>query len=609
MRFSNTQSNAINIKDGPALVLAGPGSGKTTVLTARVQKLIEEFNVNPANILVITFTRAAANEMKQRFLARIGQSQSLVSFGTFHSVFFNILRHAYNLNSSQIISAQFRYNFIKESLVEINITPTGDENDFVEEILGEISAVKNNRINIDSYYSKNCGSEEFRRLYKSYENKLKANRLIDFDDMLSMTWELFSQRIDILAAWQSKYKYILVDEAQDMNAIQYDITKMLAAPENNIFLVGDDDQSIYGFRGAMPGILRQFTQDYSSCKQVILDENYRCEEQIVEISTKLIRNNENRFDKKLKAIHKGHGKVTVTGFESISEENRRIIRAITNYRAAGIMYEDMAVLYRTNRQSTLLMEMLLQNGIPFTSTEHIPIVYDSWIAQDIFAYLRLAYGEKKRNDMLKIMNKPLRYLSREFLDNDTVEMDEWAEHYFDKTWIKERIECMSEELDYMSTLSPFAAINYLRKQVGYEEYVRQSIRERSLDVEETLGMLEEITDAAKPFDTIGQFSDHIREFREKAKEQESNKNNSSNENGVRIMTLHGSKGLEYDVVFIPQINDGLLPYKKANLYEQIEEERRLFYVGMTRARMYLNLSWDKTMHRKDKEKSPFLNEI
>ncbi len=610
MKLSKNQSEAVSIDSGPALILAGPGSGKTTVLTARIQYLIEKCNVNPSSILVITFTRDAANEMKRRFLARCGADRTTVSFGTFHSIFFGILKNAYNLNSSQIITPGFRYAFIRELISGFHITPSGNEEDFIENLLSEISAVKNNRIGIDTYYSKNCGAEEFRVLYKEYVKKLKNNRLIDFDDMLLMTYELFSSRDDYLGAWQNKYKYILVDEAQDMNSLQYDVTKMLALPEKNLFIVGDDDQSIYGFRGAMPGILRQFTEDFVDCKRVLLDENYRCDGVIVEYSSKLISHNENRFEKQLHSIFKGNGRVFISEYESISDENKAIIDTMLDYRSAGIAFSDMAVLYRTNRQSTLLMEMLMRAGIPFVSKEKVPIIYDSAIARDILAYLRMCYGKISRSDMLLVMNKPLRYLSRDYLDKAEVDLEDWADSYYDKPWMAERVRELADDLEFMATVSPYAAITYLRKHVGYDEYLRQMVREKGFDFDESFGILEEITDAAKGFNTFEQFTAHIEEFRERQKESIDKNNAPADEkNAVRIMTLHGSKGLEFDAVFIPQINENILPYKKAVLPEQLEEERRLLYVGMTRARMYLRLSSDKSMYKKVSKPSYFLDEI
>ena len=244
MNFNKAQLGAIEHKDGAMLVLAGPGSGKTAVITHRTKNLITKHHVKPSEILVITFTKAAANEMKERFNSLMKDERVNVSFGTFHAVFFTILKYAYRFTSANIADESVRYGFIREILSYYRLEYK-DENEFIGNLLAEISLIKNSRIDIENFYSGVCGEEIFRDIYKKYETRLKENRLIDFDDMLSYTYELFKERPDILALWQNKYKYILIDEFQDINRLQYEIIKMLAAPQNNLFIVGDDDQSIY----------------------------------------------------------------------------------------------------------------------------------------------------------------------------------------------------------------------------------------------------------------------------------------------------------------------------------------------------------------------------
>lgn len=249
MQSNDAQNNAINHIEGPMLVLAGPGSGKTTVITRRVKRLIEQ-GVNPLNILVITFTKAAAEEMRERFYRLMDDNRGRnVTFGTFHAVFFTILKHAYNLSASNIVKEEERYSIVKNAITrhELDIE---DEREFVGNVLGEIGRVKSDRIAIENYYSTNCPSDVFRSIYEEYSGKLRGSRKIDFEDMLCYTYELLTARRDILSAWQSKFKYILIDEFQDINKVQYDTIRLLAQPENNLFIVGDDDQSIYGFRGS-----------------------------------------------------------------------------------------------------------------------------------------------------------------------------------------------------------------------------------------------------------------------------------------------------------------------------------------------------------------------
>ena len=266
MDFSASQLEAIHHKDGPALILAGPGSGKTAVITERTRQLILEYGVNPSNILVITFTRAAAGEMRERFFRLMGGKQYPVTFGTFHAVFFTILKYAYHFHAGNIIREDVKYQYMREIVTHMGLEYE-DENEFLSSLLGEIGMVKNAGIPLDNYYSANCPEGVFRKIYRTYDDKLRRNRLLDFDDMLVYTDELFRERKDILAAWQKKYRYILIDEFQDINKIQFDIMKMLALPENNLFVVGDDDQSIYRFRGAKPEIMLHFDKDYPNTKK------------------------------------------------------------------------------------------------------------------------------------------------------------------------------------------------------------------------------------------------------------------------------------------------------------------------------------------------------
>lgn len=302
--FTKSQSEAIRHVDGPLLVLAGPGSGKTTVVTKRVQYLVQDCSISPSSILVITFTKAAATEMKERF-TRLMEQQAQppggygnVSFGTFHAVFFNILKLSYGFTVANIITEETRRQYLKESVDRMKLE-IDDENEFLTGIAGEISLIKNERVELEHYFSKNCSEEVFRKIYEGYEERKKRARLIDFDDMLVYTWELLSKRRDILSAWQKKYQYILVDEFQDINRLQYDILRLLAEPENNLFIVGDDDQSIYRFRGARPEIMLNFRKDYPQSGQVLLNDNFRSTTQIVEAAGRVIARNKTRFPKNI----------------------------------------------------------------------------------------------------------------------------------------------------------------------------------------------------------------------------------------------------------------------------------------------------------------------
>lgn len=604
--FSESQRRAITESDGATLVLAGPGSGKTAVITGRIRYLLEHCKVPAGNILVITFTKAAAQEMRLRFQAAMEGRRLPVQFGTFHAVFFSILKHAYHYRPDQIISQEFKYSFLREILSGYHLRED-EEQDLLENLLSEISMVKNEQLELSHYYAKCCGSAQFREIYEAYDRKLRDNRLIDFDDMLTLTYELLSQRPDHLRAWQEKFRYILVDEVQDMNRLQYEILRMLAAPQNELFLVGDDDQSIYQFRGARPELMRRFTEDYANAKKRYLEENYRCGTEIVRISQHLISYNKDRFEKKIRAARTTPGTVDVCQYPSSLKENRAIIETIQKRAATGVRYDDMAVLFRTNRQSGYLLELLMESGIPFYAKERVPLVYDHWIAKDVLCYLKLASGSRDRGSILQIMNRPVRYLSRDVLDEPVVDMDSWEAVYEEQPWIARRIAQLAEDLQVMSHMGPFAAMNYIRKGIGYEEFVVDFAREHGQPEQELVDILDELQQSAVGFQSLDLWQAHVAEYR--ARMQEEQKKSEGNKEGVHILTLHGAKGLEFDTVFLPQLLEGMLPYKKAVLDADIEEERRLFYVGMTRAKNTLMITHSKTLYNKDATASRFLSEL
>ncbi len=604
--FSESQRRAITAPGGAALVLAGPGSGKTAVITARIRYLVETRRVPPEHILVITFTRAAAQEMRLRFRSMMEGKRLPVQFGTFHAVFFSILKHAYHYRSDQIISREMKYAFLREILSVYRLQEEEGQ-ELTARLLEEISAVKNEGLAIEHYYAKCCGSGQFQDIYRAYDKKLRANGLIDFDDMLTLTRELLTQRADHLRAWQEKFRYILVDEAQDMNALQYETLRMLAAPEDELFFVGDDDQSIYRFRGARPELMRRFLSDYADAKQLCLEENYRCASRIVQTSLALIVHNQNRFEKHITPARPQAGIVSIREYPAAFQENRAIIEKIRELAAAGVPYRDMAVLGRTNRQPGYLMEQLMAQGIPFFARETAPLVYDHWAAKDLLCYLRLGAGGRRRSDFLQIMNRPLRYLSRDVLDEPQVDLDRWEAVYGEQPWIARRIAQMAEDLEAMRHMGPFAAMNYVRKGIGYEEFVIDYARTHGQKEQELIEVLDEVQQSASGFSTLEQWQAHIEAYRKRVRE-ELKKRGEAGE-GVQILTLHGAKGLEFDTVFLPQLLEGQLPGKRAVLEADIEEERRLFYVGMTRARERLFLSWSKTRYNKEAAPSRFLAEL
>ena len=605
MNFNDSQKSAIQHGNGPMLVIAGPGSGKTTVLTARIKYLIENYKVNPAEILVITFTKAAAMEMQKRFEKLIG-GRCGVTFGTFHAVFFYILKSAYNYSVNNIIKEENR-NFIIRQAIEKSSLEIDDINETLGNIAGEISKVKTEGIDINVYYSANCPEEEFRKIYKYYDNTLKRQGLIDFDDMLLYCYDLFVKRPDILKKWQQKYSYILIDEFQDINKIQYDVIRMLALPQNNVFVVGDDDQSIYGFRGSKPEIMLNFENDYVGAKKVVMDVNYRSTANIVAAARYVIGNNKIRFDKNIRTVNPQGDRVNIVEFNTIREEYLRVVDSIRASVKAGSPHSEHAVLYRTNSAASPFIRCMIENNIPFVLRDGVPNIFEHWIAKDIFTYMDIALGSRKRADFIRIMNKPKRYIGRDYVTDSIISFDQLEKYYEDKPWMIERLDRLRGDLRLMAAMSPYAMINYLRKGVGYDEYLSEYADNHSIEFKELMDIAAELMESSRDCKTYADWQTYIETYTNNLRESYSSQKRS--DDAVVLTTMHGSKGLEYDMVFIIDANEGITPHKKAVFDSEIEEERRMFYVAMTRARKQLNIFYAKERYNKQMEVSRFVREI
>ena len=543
--------------------------------------------------------------MKERFLKFTGVQRTGVTFGTFHGVFYGILKQAYGLNGGNILSEEEKYAILRELVVNC-AAEQAQEGDFVEDIAKEISVVKGGRIALEHYYSSCCPDEVFRQIFQGYRKVLNERRKLDFDDMLLSCYELLKKRKDILSAWQKKFHYILVDEFQDINHLQYDIVKMLAAPENNLFVVGDDDQSIYHFRGARPEIMLNFPEDFKNAETVILNINYRCSGNILDTAMKVINYNENRYAKKLSTPNEPGEPVQIKEFRNPRDEYMAVASLLRNRMEEGDNIEDTALLFRTNQETEGLVAALMEYGVPFTMKEKPPNLFRHWICRNMIAYLKMAEGDRSRSTFLEIMNRPNRYISREALNSSQINFNELREYYKDKDWMCDRITTLETHLKILGTLSPFAAINFIRKGMGYEEYLREYAQYRKIKPEELLETLDRIHESTRGLKTLAQWETYIEEYTRRLTEQA--RKQKDHREGVIVSTLHAVKGLEFDIVYILNVNEGSIPYRKAVLAEAVEEERRLFYVGMTRAKKKLVLAWVKRQYEKEREPSRFLEE-
>lgn len=612
MECNKEQKEAIMHRDGPAMVLAGPGAGKTYVITNRVKALIDEYGVKPEQILVVTFSKAAAVEMKERFEMLTGGRRLPVRFGTFHSVFFQILRLAYHYEVKDIVTPALKYRFLEETLNETGYE-VDDKKEFLSDIEKEISRVKGEGIEIDCYFSSACSAEIFQKMYRGYQEKLQRHRCLDFDDMVVYTYQLLKEREDIRRRWQAQFRYLLIDEFQDINRLQYETVCMLAEPENNLFIVGDDDQSIYGFRGAKPGIMLSFPKRFPDTKQIVLGVNYRCSDEIMKAAERLIGKNNERYEKHIVANKGKEQPVHMKKCENLPDEAEKIVAQIQMYQKEGIAYQEMAVLFRTNMQMRLLAGKLMEHGVPFTMRENLPNLFDTWMAKDIMCYLQLALGNRSREKFLKIANRPVRYLSRTAFTESEVSFDKLRAYYAVKNqeWMEERIWNFEYDLKNLASLSPYAAIHFIRKGIGYDEFLKTYADERNVNADDWFDVLDEMQEMARDKKSIPEFLSFVENYGDTLEEirQEHKKQQVKEEPGVSLMTMHASKGLEFPVVFVPTLNEDIVPYRKAVQEGNLEEERRMLYVAMTRAKTYLHLSFVKERFHKGAEPSPFLYEI
>lgn len=612
-KANEAQSKAISFGEGPMLVLAGPGSGKTFTITQRIRFLIEEHHVKPEHILVITFTKAAAKEMQERFV-KLSDGQILpVSFGTFHAIFFHILQHTYSFDTRNIIKESEKRHFLKEILHTMPLELIREDEvlehpDVLQRILEEISQIKNLGISYHNYQSDCCTKEQFCYIYEQYRKWMKQKNKLDFDDMVLLCYHLLKKREDILQIWQDKFQYILIDEFQDINPMQYEVVKLLALPQNNLFIVGDDDQAIYGFRGSKPEIMLHFEEDYPNAQRILLSRNYRSRADIVESSLQLIAHNQKRFMKEIEAVivqnntvdnddkQQGNDKlqneksVLTYNFESKLQQTQNIVQLIKQYveQKKG-EYKDIAIIYRTNTLAMLTAEKLAKEGIPFRLKEQMKNIYDTSVAKDMIAYIQYALYEKDIQAFFRIMNRPVRYITRESVPLQPFTKAQLLLRLQDKSYVIHNVINMYEQLAFIKKCTPYAAINYIRKGIGYDAYRKEQCKEQGRNWEDELKILDELQEHAKAFTSLKEWLEIVTHMEDTIKQAQARKE----ENAVQLMTMHGSKGLEFPIVIIPDLNEGVIPYKKAVTEEQLEEERRMLYVAMTRAKEKLFLFYVK----------------
>ena len=587
--FNKSQIQAISHMDGPAMVLAGPGSGKTTVITHRIKNLIEKAEVRPENILVVTFTKAAAISMQKRFSTLMnGGKGQLVTFGTFHSVFYKILRKSTRYEATEILSERQKTDYIREIIGRYGIS-SNDISELSQNIINDIGNIKGNMLNAQEYEPSCCKKEDFIKVYNAYNLELKKDGKMDFDDILRECYLLLCENHTILEQWRELYKYILIDEFQDINRIQMNIIELLASPLNNIFVVGDDDQSIYGFRGARPEIMIEFKDYYPEAELIVLNVNYRSTQSIINVAGRVIENNKTRLDKCAHANNNKDFQPDIRKFRNQVEELKFVVSKIKEYENQGISLSEMAILVRNNSQIQEISSFLKNRKIEAESGKHRSNIYNGMVAKDILSYVRGALkfdGTYFNEDLIYVLNKPQRYISRQVVLSVNMNISAVRRIYS-----KNNIDSFLFHIEMIRKLPPQAALSYIRKGAGYEEYLRLYAIENNIPMSGLLKQLEQLVQECSKFNTLEQWINSI-DSAQNSEGQNFGKKSSGEggtNNRINIMTMHGSKGLEFKAVFIVDANQGIIPTSKALRERDFEEERRLFYVAITRAIDYLNI--------------------
>lgn len=615
-KLNENQQMAVKHVDGPCMVLAGPGSGKTRVITYRIVNMVMNEGIPPTRILAISFTKASSIEMKNRALSICNDFRmNKVTFGTFHAVFFRILRKFERLSLNSILDEKLKRFALKGILKSLNVE-NGEDDELVGQVINEISYVKNELMDKSDFESEVLTKDEFINTYNMYENYKEEIKKIDFDDMLIRTYHLLQNNPQALNMVRNVYKYILIDEFQDVNRVQFEVVKLIAEPNNNIFVVGDEDQSIYGFRGARPDFLLQFKDYFKDSKEVRLDINYRSKSEIIGTANRLIDKNQNRYNKVIKCNQEGKGTVEYLTPKDSEDEAMQIAKDIQErVKEDYVEYDDFAVIYRTNLQSRALVDVFMDMRIPFVIRDSVVTIYDHWAAKDILSYLKLSINPDSNEDWMRIINKPFRYISRESINSVK------GEKYFLNALVtkcnlhQKQVKTINDldiDISYLKTMEPKNAISFIRTTLDYDKYILDYCMNRKIKPNGLIEILNEIESSSSNFNTIEEYLSHIEKVKEELQENQKNKE----VNGVIFTTMHSAKGLEFDNVYIIGTNEGTIPHEKSYDIEdedkknnQIEEERRLMYVAITRAKNRLCISCPQNKYGKKVSISRFKNEM
>ena len=602
--LNDKQKEAVLNTDGPCLVIAGAGSGKTKVLTHKIAYLMAEKNIKPWNILAITFTNKAANEMKQRVENLVGEAAKDMWIGTFHSICVRILRKTIDRigfdSSFLIFDTSDQKTLIKECMKTLKI----DDKMFTDKsVLAEISNGKNEMLEPKAYMVKYAGDfrrEKIGEIYELYQKRLKENNAIDFDDIINFTIKILTENPDILEYYSEKFKYILVDEYQDTNKAQFTLVTILASRYGNITVVGDNDQGIYSFRGADISNILNFEKDYPGTKIIKLEQNYRCTGNILNAANAVIKHNENKYEKKLWTQNDEGELPTIHRADDEYDEGRYIVEQINHLkREEYFKNSDFVILYRMNSQSRAIEEILRREDIPYKIVGGLKF-YERKEIKDIISYLRLIYNPSDNISLKRVINEPKRGIGKTSVDNVQEISENTGTSMFEiiknaEQYGLNRLKANSQEFinlieEMRSKINDLSISEIIKETLNKSGYVKALEAEDTTEAESRIQNLEEFLTVAIEFEEQ-EAENSLADFLEGITLSSDIDGMEETEDSVTLMTLHSAKGLEFNTVFLVGMEEGIFPgYKSIGEPKELEEERRLFYVGITRAKRYLYLT-------------------
>lgn len=590
-QLNDRQKEAVLYNEGPLLIIAGAGAGKTKTLTTKIAYLIEEKEVGPENILAITFTNKAAKEMKDRLFSQIGSLAKRLQVSTFHSFGLKLLRENYDMlgydKNFVIMDSDDSLTVVKKIIKDLGYDPKIYN---PRAIRNKISSCKNEMTSPEMYerYAVSDYEKVVKEIYEKYEKKLKRNNSVDFDDLLLLPIELFRKHPNILNEYQDLYQYVLIDEYQDTNEAQYILTKLLSEKNRRITCVGDDSQSIYSFRGANYKNILNFEKDYRDAKTILLEQNYRSTSNILDAANQVIKNNKQRKDKNLWTARGIGEKIKYYRAYNERDEAQYVIRKIKELANRSVEYKDMAILYRTNAQSRVLEEEMLKENLPYRVIGSF-YFYSRKEIKDLIAYLRLIHNSKDNVSLLRVINTPKRGIGLKTIENLTLKADEEGTSIYEAISGGKELE-FKNLIERLKEVSEDLTLTELIDKVLDASGMKQDLEsEKTLEAEIRLENLEEFKSITKSFEEregLISLEDFLLEISLISDVEEYK----DDPNRISLMTVHSVKGLEFNHVFVVGMEEGIFPHMNSLMENsEIEEERRLCYVAITRAKDDLHL--------------------